>query len=156
MAGEDEPCLGGTAMRYTSCLRLAALCAVGGCFVLAGCLATSSPAPRRRTSYYTSVSLSRYEGARNRHFSTRIVYSSNFIKNPQYKLHSSTRLPPGTSLNTSTGIISGTPTQSGIWNVRLGVRDRNKGTHDQPPGKTYYYFKTFEIRIYDKYIQPRK
>ncbi len=145
-------------MRGSSGFKWGALLVLCAGMLLSGCDALFAP-PRRaapsRANYYTRISLSRTEGARNRHFSTRITYSSNFIKNPQYTVWSTTKLPPGLTLNKSSGIISGTPTQSGIWNIKVGVRDRDKGTPDQPPGKTRWYVKTYEIRIYDKYTQPR-
>jgi Putative Ig domain len=142
-------------MRGMSSSKWAALCVLCAGCVLSGCFATPAPRAASRPGYYNRTSLSRTEGARNRHFSTRIQYSSNFIRNPQYTIWSTTPLPPGLTLNKTSGIISGTPSQSGIWHVKVGVRDRDKGTPDQPPGKTRWYVKTFEIRIYDKYTQPR-
>jgi hypothetical protein len=35
-------------------------------------------------------------------------------------------LPPGLTLGTSTGIISGTPTQTGLFNVHIQVADSKK------------------------------
>ena len=142
----------------SACFKWRALYVLCAGLLLSGCDGLFGPAPKARpsrTSYYTRVSLSRTEGARHRHFSTRITYSSNYVRKPVYTVWSTTKLPPGLTFSKTSGIISGTPTKSGIWNLRVGVRDRDKGTHDHPSSKTYYYNKTFEIRIYDKYTQPR-
>lgn len=101
-------------------------------------------------NYYCNINLSRTKGQIHKHFSSSITYSSNFVSDPEYYVWSTTPLPPGLSLNTSSGIISGTPSQAGFWSVKVGVRDRTRGTHGQPVGERWYYNQTYEIKIFDK------
>lgn len=101
-------------------------------------------------SPYCNIYLSRTKGMVNKHFASQITYSSNFVERPEYIIN--TPLPPGLYLDASNGIIQGTPTQAGFWQVEVRVRDRNKGTHGQPAGENWSYYKRFEIAMYDRYV----
>ncbi len=112
-------------------------------------------APKRTTSNqpYCNVSLSRNKGMVNKHFSARIQWNSNFVKNPEYIV--SGTLPPGLSLDSNTGIIDGTPTVAGFWQIQVRVRDRERGTHGQPAGEKWSYYDNVELGIYDKLIDDK-
>lgn len=86
-----------------------------------------------------------------RHFSARLAVKSNWIQEPVWIVFPSTPLPPGLSLDTRAGVISGTPTQSGFWTVRIGVRDRVRGfvPPDSNPA-TAYSTRDFELKIFDE------
>lgn len=101
--------------------------------------------------------LSRTHGQRAKYFTTEICYSGNFIDRPEYGIGRGYSLPPGLSLNRSNGLITGVPSQSGFWTVKVMVRDRNKGTIGHPkdgPGD-FWWMKSIEIKIFDKLTTER-
>ena len=123
-----------------------------GC-LLGACMTTTSASSRRNspTAPYTNVYLKAPAGAIGQHYSARIGYRSNYIASPQYDLVGT--LPPGVAFDRSTGVISGTPRQAGVWTVDVGVRDRNKGTHREPAGQTWFYFEhNVTIRVHARSV----
>jgi len=97
---------------------------------------------------YCNIFLSREKGMVNKYFSSRLTYSSNFVSTPEYGFNGT--LPSGLSLDSNTGQISGVPTLAGFYSVRFYVRDRNRGTHDQPAGEKWWYYHDYELKLYDK------
>ncbi len=57
------------------------------------------------------------------------------VTTPQYALFANS-LPAGVTFNSSTGCLSGTPTESGQWQVYPGVRDAN---HAMYSGNGYWF-----------------
>ena len=112
---------------------------------LMGCMTRPYRSSTRGPS--THVTVRTPVGQVGHHYSTRITYRSNFIRKPQYGAWGT--LPPGLSFDSSWGQIKGTPTKPGIWTVKVGVRDRVKGTHDQPAGQQFYYIENITIRVTD-------
>lgn len=54
-----------------------------------------------------------------------IVITDYDVRNPQYVMFAHS-LPNGLTWNPSTGCLSGTPTESGQWPIKPGVRDANR------------------------------
>ena len=131
--------------RNISILLFAAICL--------GCAGMESKGGGGGYQPYCNVSLSRNKGMVNKHFSARIQYSSNFVNDPEYII--SGTLPPGLTFDSSTGIIDGTPTTAGFWQIQARVRDRVKGTHGQPPGEKWSYYDDVELGIYDKLVDDK-
>jgi hypothetical protein len=115
----------------------------GVCFVSWNC-ADREQQPDNRV--FCNIYLSRVRGQAFKHFSSQINFSSNFVVNGEYQIEG---LPPGLAMNTS-GLISGTPTASGFWHVKVRVRDREKGIDGSPVADNMWYYQTFEIKIFDK------
>ncbi|MCC7509165.1 MAG: putative Ig domain-containing protein [Planctomycetes bacterium] len=108
------------------------------------------------TAPYASASISRQKGMVNKYFSAQVLVHSNYITDLEYEPwydHSGEnkgKLPPGITFNTGTGMLEGTPTQAGFYNIKIRYRDRVKRTHDDPDGaKGLWYYTQFEIKIYD-------
>jgi hypothetical protein len=127
------------------------LAIVGTAVVAFGCVegTVSNDAP---PGPYCRIYISRTKGMVHKHFSARITYSSNYVRDPEYGYRGT--LPPGLSLDADTGSIAGIPTLAGFWNVRLYVRDRNRGTHDEKPGEKWWYYLDTELAMYDKLEEP--
>jgi hypothetical protein len=137
-------------------------------FVMSLACAGPEPAPESSSSPGDFVSLSETRGVRDRHFSARIDVTRNYVQDPVYCVVGT--LPAGVALVgafdsgvvegrpmafSNTGLLEGTPRESGIYTLRLRVTDRHKGTHDDPTpfeghGSCRWYFEDVTIRIYDR------
>lgn len=92
--------------------------------------------------FISSVGLTNTKGRVGDHFQACINYQIGWftpkrgggsidiqtsdVQNPQYVLFARAGIPGGTYFNESTGCLVGTPTESGQWTVKPGVRDRNR------------------------------
>ncbi|MDZ4289777.1 MAG: DUF1800 family protein, partial [Prosthecobacter sp.] len=84
----------------------------------------SLPAANKTTAVTSTLAAVGYEGTPFR-FS---VTSSNIGTGTLYSLDAaSSPLPPGLSLNTATGVISGTPTQAGVYNIAVNAQNVDAG-----------------------------
>jgi len=106
--------------------------------------------PKQVTSTQFSLNqscyLSRYKGQTNKYFSSRIIVNSNYITNLQ--ILGVDGLPPGVILNDKRGVLEGTPSKAGFYNISVRYNDLYKGTPNY--GVTGEWTKNFEISIYDK------
>lgn len=71
----------------------------------------------------------------NTHRSGPITVTDSDVRNPQYVLFAHS-LPNGLIWNQSTGCLSGTPTESGQWPLKPGVRDANRKMYN---GHGYWF-----------------
>ena len=117
-----------------------------GCFRRGRSAVRSNPSPTAGKTVY-GPNLSRTKGMKNRHFSARITYSGTWIQTPDYDVRGT--LPPGLRFSKATGEISGTPSQSGFWSVKVLIRDKNKSWPEAGYERNYWS-KTYEIGIYDQ------
>ncbi len=129
--------------------------------MFAGCMATRPTTTNRRTVDRRAPSriyLTRTRGQRGKHFSARVSWGNGtFISSPKIALAGgSGQLPPGLTLNRSTGYVSGTPTSSGFWTVSFAVSDRYKGTLDHSASQNWAWeSNSIEIKIFDKLTDER-
>lgn len=95
--------------------------------------------------YQIFVSLSQKKGQVGKRFRSQIKFRPtrgrpSYIKKPMYIVRD---LPDGLAFDSKSGIISGIPVNPGEFNIRVGVRDANRGTHS---GKNWY-LETFYLKI---------
>jgi hypothetical protein len=95
--------------------------------------------------YQVFVTLSLKKGQVGKRFKAQIAYRPtrnrpDYIKEPMFIVKD---LPPLLSFDSKTGIISGFPADPGEFSIRVGVRDKNRGTHS---GRNWY-LETFYLKI---------
>lgn len=106
-------------------------------------------------NYISNVHFSsKMSGKVGDHFETRITYeigwtgtasgtvsiSRNAVNNPEYQLFANS-LPAGLRFHSDTGVLEGTPQESGVWHLTPAVRDRNKG--EKPYRGNGFWFTTY-------------
>lgn len=99
-------------------------------------------------SYFCSVSVTRTRGMVNKHFSAQVNYTSNYVQSPEYLVEGT--LPDGVTFDSINGVLQGTPTRAGFYSVYVMVRDRERGTHDDPQRERRWYYALVELAMYDR------
>ena len=124
-------------------------------------------AAERGPPYRTYLDLGRTDGLINAHFSCtlkpratfwfKLQYGgglesaiSGYFRNVEYRIRDP--LPDGLRLDASRGLILGTPTKLGMWQVRIFYADRER-KHLKPG---HYYVRDVEFRIFSKLEEPRR
>ena len=126
-----------------------------------------------RSGDYPPVSLTTDRCVLGTSFTAKIVYKSRWIESPQYGCLA--KLPPGLRFDEDRGEIRGAPTEAGVWEVFVGVRDHFKGLHETPveqdpatlmtehpkfipvkldPGQAAFYAGRFILMVTDHQVKP--
>jgi hypothetical protein len=88
--------------------------------------------PRGWKGYRVWPTISKVRGQVGGVFQSRLGFRNtegrpSWIKDPEFLLRRS--LPQGLSFDRGRGVIHGVPAEPGYFSVRIGVRDRERGTH---------------------------
>jgi hypothetical protein len=102
----------------------------------------------------TYATISKTKAVLNEWFSAQVSVYSNYVDTVEYHPTAEGSLPPGVYWDYTTSTFSGTPTQTGIYNVKVLYRDIAKGTSDNPNlADNMWYFFHIEFEV-SRFQQP--
>jgi hypothetical protein len=102
----------------------------------------------------TSLSISKSKAVVNEWYSAKLTVYSTYVETVEFSPNYEGNLPPGISFNSYSGEFSGTPTQTGVYSVKIYYRDPNKGTYAHPNlADNLWYVENVEIEV-SRFQQP--